>query len=54
MKAAVYHGPQNMTVEEIPVSEPGKNQVRVQVKYLADMPIVLLKGTLWWMVRLIN
>ena len=33
MKAAVYNGPQNMTVEEIPVGELGKNQVRVQVKY---------------------
>lgn len=33
MKAAVYHGPQNMTVDEIPVGELGRSQVRVKVKY---------------------
>lgn len=33
MKAAVYHGPQDLRVEEVPVRELKDNEVKIQVKY---------------------
>lgn len=33
MKAAVYHGPQDLRVEEVPVRELKDNEVMIQVKY---------------------
>lgn len=33
MKAAVYHGPQDLRVEEVPVRELRDNEVMIQVKY---------------------
>jgi L-idonate 5-dehydrogenase len=33
MKALKIHGAENMTVEEIPVPEPGKGEVRVRMQY---------------------
>ncbi len=33
MKAAVYHGPQDLRVEEVPVRKLKDNEVMIQVKY---------------------
>lgn len=33
MKAAVYHGPQDLRVEEVPVRKLKDNEVKIQVKY---------------------
>ena len=33
MKAAVYHGPGDLRVEEVPVRKLKDNEVKIQVKY---------------------
>lgn len=33
MKALKIHGAENMTVEELPVSQPGEGEVRVRMQY---------------------
>ena len=33
MKAAVYHGPKDIRVEEVPVREPGPNEAIVKIEY---------------------
>ena len=48
MKAAVYHGPHDLRVEEVPVRELKDNEVLIQVKYCGvcgtDMHIFIGDG----------
>ena len=34
MKAAVYHGPQNITIQEVPRPEPGPGEVLLRIKHV--------------------